>query len=206
MKANQSKISFGDGGGPSQLSALLFMAHTGTRMTLVPYKGTGPAMTDLLAKHIDFLSNSSSMVGPYIKAGKVKAIGITGRKRVANLPDVPTLDEQGLTGFEMVVWQSLFAPKGLPKPVHERLVAALQASLVDPDMQAVFAKTGGVLAPAEQATPGALQALVKVRGREVGRAVEEGGRKTTMSANKSSRPRGLTPSSWAATAKFAETR
>ena len=134
MKANQSKISFGDGGGPSQLSALLFMAHTGTRMTLVPYKGTGPAMTDLLAKHIDFLSNSSSMVGPYIKAGKVK------------------------------------------------------------------------LAPAEQATPGALQALVKVRGREVGRAVEEGGRKTTMSANKSSRPRGLTPSSWAATAKFAETR
>jgi len=161
VKANQSKISFGDGGGPSQLSALLFMAHTGTQMTLVPYKGTGPAMTDLLAKHIDLLSNSSSVVGPYIQAGKVKAIGITGKKRVANLPNVPTLDEQGLTGFEMLVWQSLFAPKGLPKPVHDRLVSALQASLIDPDMHAVFAKTGGVPATAEQATPAALQALVK---------------------------------------------
>src|SRR3990172_7523918 len=82
VKVNQSKISFGDGGGPSLLSALLFMAHTGTQMMLVPYKGTGPAMTDLIARHIDLLSNSASIVGPHILSGKVKAIGVTGKKRV----------------------------------------------------------------------------------------------------------------------------
>jgi tripartite-type tricarboxylate transporter receptor subunit TctC len=161
VKAHQAKISFGDGGGPSLLSALLFMAHTGTQMTLVPYKGTGPAMTDLIARHIDLLSNSSSVVAPHVLSGKVKAIGITGKTRVASLPNVPTLDEQGLKGFEMVVWQAVFAPKGLPRNVQDRLVAAFQASIVDSDMQAHFRKTGGVPASREQATPAALQALVK---------------------------------------------
>jgi tripartite-type tricarboxylate transporter receptor subunit TctC len=161
VKANQAKIQFGDGGGPSQLSALLFMAHTGTRLQLIPYKGTGPAMNDLLAGHIDLLSNSASIVGPLIKAGKVKAIGITGKKRVTNLPDLPTLDEQGLTGFDMVVWTAVFAPKNLPKPVQDRLVGALQASLEDPDLMAHFHRNGGIIATKEQASPAGLQAMVK---------------------------------------------
>jgi tripartite-type tricarboxylate transporter receptor subunit TctC len=80
---------------------------------------------------------------------------------VRNLPSVPTLDEQGLTGFDMVVWTSLFAPKGLPRPVLERLVAALQASIQDPQLQAHFERTGGIPATREQATPAALQSLVK---------------------------------------------
>ena len=175
VKANQAKISFGDGGGPSLLSALLFMAHTGTKMTLVPYKGTGPAMTDLIAKHIDLLSNSSSVVAPHIRSGKVKAIGITGKIRVSNLPDVPTLDEQGLKGFEMVVWQAVFAPRGLPKPIQGRLVAAYQASIEDPDMQAHFRKTGGVPATREQATPAALQALVKSEVEKWGALLKKAG-------------------------------
>ncbi len=161
VKANQDKIQFGEGGGPSQLSALLFMAHTGTKLQLIPYKGTGPAMNDLLGKNIDLLSNSASIVGPQIRAGKVKAIGITGKQRVTNLPDVPTLDEQGLTGFEMVVWTSVFAPKNLPRAVQERLVGALQASLLDPDLMAHFLRNGGIIATREQASPAALQALVK---------------------------------------------
>jgi tripartite-type tricarboxylate transporter receptor subunit TctC len=161
VKANQSKLSFGDGGGPSQLSALLFMQYTGTKMTLIPYKGTGPAMNDLIGKTIDLLSNSASIVGPQIRAGKVKAIGITGKQRVTNLPDIPTLDEQGLTGFDMVVWTSLFAPKNLPKPVLDRLVAGLQATINDPDMKAHVARTGGIFATKEQASPPGLQALVK---------------------------------------------
>ena len=78
---------------------------------------------------------------PQIRAGKVKAIGITGRQRVSNLPDIPTLDEQGLTGFEMVVWTSIFAPKNLPRPVLERLVAALQGTLADADLVAHFNRT-----------------------------------------------------------------
>lgn len=161
VKANQSKLSFGEGGGPSQLSALLFMQHTGTMMTLIPYKGTGPAMNDLLGKTIDLLSNSASIVGPQIRAGKVKAIGITGKQRVANLPDIPTLDEQGLTGFDMVVFTSLFAPKNLPKPVLDRLVGGLQAVINDPEMKAHVARTGGIFATREQASPPGLQALVK---------------------------------------------
>jgi tripartite-type tricarboxylate transporter receptor subunit TctC len=159
VRANQGKITIGTSG-PSHLSALLFMEATGTRLTVVPYKGGGPAMNDLVGKHIDLLSNSASIVAPLIRSGKVRAIGVTGKKRVSNLPEVPTLDEQGLTGFEMVVWTSLFAPKNLPKPVLERLVSGLQACLGDPDLVAHFNKTGGQIATREQATPAALQALV----------------------------------------------
>jgi tripartite-type tricarboxylate transporter receptor subunit TctC len=161
VKANQDKIQFGEGGGPSQLSALLFMAHTGTKMQLIPYKGTGPAMNDLLAGHIDILSNSASIVGPLIKAGKVKAIGITGKQRVTNLPDVPTLDEQGLTGFDMVVWTSVFGPRNLPKPVLDRLSSALWGTLSDPELVAHFHRNGGIIATREQASPAGLQALLK---------------------------------------------
>ena len=138
------------------------MQYTGTKLTLIPYKGTGPAMNDLLAKTIDMLSNSASIVGPQIKAGKVKPLGITGKQRVTNLPDVPTLDEQGLTGFDMVVFTSLFAPKNLPKPVLDRLVSALQNAIAnDADLRAHVARTGGIFATPQQASPAGLQALVK---------------------------------------------
>jgi tripartite-type tricarboxylate transporter receptor subunit TctC len=175
VRANQEKLSFGEGGGPSQLSALLFMTHTGTKMQLIPYKGTGPAMNDLLAGRIDLLSNSASIVGPLIKAGKVKAIGITGKHRVTNLPEVPTLDEQGLTGFDMVVWTSVFAPKHLPKPVQDRLSEALWASLSDPDLKAHFLRNGGIIANREQASPAGLQALVKSEVEKWGKLLRDAG-------------------------------
>jgi tripartite-type tricarboxylate transporter receptor subunit TctC len=175
VKANQDKIQFGEGGGPSQLSALLFMAHTGTKMQLIPYKGTGPAMNDLLAGHIDILSNSSSIVGPLIKAGKVKAIGITGKQRVSNLPDVPTLDEQGLTGFDMVVWTSVFGPKNLPKPVLDRLSSALWGTLSDPELVAHFQRNGGIIANREQASPAGLQALLKSEVEKWGNLLKNAG-------------------------------
>ena len=174
VKANQHKITIGIAG-PSHLSALLFMEATGTKLTTVPYKGGGPALNDLVAKHIDLLSNSASIVGPLIKAGKVRAIGVTGRTRVANLPEVPTLDEQGLTGFEMVVWTSLFAPKNLPRPVLDRLVIALQGTLSDPDLVAHFNRTGGQIATREQATPAALQALVRSEVEKWGRVLKNAG-------------------------------
>ncbi len=160
IKANQDKITIGISG-PSHLSALLFMEYTGTKLTTVPYKGGGPAMNDLVAKHIDMLSNSASIVGPLIRSGKVRAIGVGSKQRVHHLPEVPTLDEQGLTGYEMVVWTSLFAPKNLPRPVQERLVAGLQGTLGDAELLAHFNRTGGQIATKAQATPAALQALVK---------------------------------------------
>jgi tripartite-type tricarboxylate transporter receptor subunit TctC len=160
LKTNQTKVSIGTSG-PSHLSALLLMEATGVKLTVVPYKGGGPALNDLVGRHIDLVSNSASLVGPLIRSGKVKAIGVTGKKRVSHLPEVPTLDEQGLTGFEMVVWTSLFAPKGVPRPVLDRLVSGLQGTLSDPDLLAHSAKTGGQMATREQASPAALQALVK---------------------------------------------
>ncbi len=174
VKTNQAKISIGTSG-PSHLSALLFMEATGTKLTTVPYKGGGPALNDLVAKHIDLLSNSASIVGPLIKAGKVRAIGVTGKQRVSNLPEVPTLDEQGLTGFEMVVWTSIFAPKNLPGPARDRLVAALQGSLVDSELVSHFNRTGGQIATREQATPAALQALVRSEVEKWGRILKNAG-------------------------------
>ncbi len=107
------------------------------------------------------LSNSASIVGPLIRAAKVKAIGITGKQRVTHLPDIPTLDEQGLTGFDMVVWTSLFAPQNLPRPVLERLVGGLQAAMNDADLKTHVGRTGGIFATPAQASPAGLQALVK---------------------------------------------
>jgi len=98
----------------------------------------------------------------------VKAIGITGKQRVTNLPDIPTLDEQGLTGFDMVVFTALFAPKNLPKPVLDRLVGGLQAVINDTEMRAHVGRTGGIFANKEQASSPGLQALVKA---EVGKWV-----------------------------------
>ena len=160
IKANQERTTVGTSG-PSHLSALLFMEATGTKLTVVPYKGGGPAINDLVGHHIDLVSNSASLVAPLIRSGKVRALGITGKTRVSNLPDVPTLDEQGLTGFEMVVWTSIFAPRHLPRPVQDRLVSALQGALADPELIAHFNRNGGVIATREQATPAALETLLR---------------------------------------------
>jgi tripartite-type tricarboxylate transporter receptor subunit TctC len=160
LKANQSKVSIGTSG-PSHLSALLLMEATGVKLNVIPYKGGAPALNDLVGGHIDLVSNSASLVGPLIRSGKVKAIGVTSKARAPHLPDIPSLHEQGLKDFEMVVWTSIFAPKGLQKPVQDRLVQALQASLEDPDLVAHFKKNGGQMATKQQASPAGLQALVK---------------------------------------------
>jgi tripartite-type tricarboxylate transporter receptor subunit TctC len=158
IRANPGKVSIG-ASGPSLLSALLFMEKTGTKLTVINYKGGGPAMTDLVGGHIDLLSNSASIVGPLIRGGKVRALG--GLKRVTNLPEVPTLDEQGLTGYEVMVWTSVLAPKGLPKPVHDRLASALWATLSDQELVAHFLRNGGVIADRHEASPAGLDARVK---------------------------------------------
>ena len=132
-----------------------------SNLTVINYKGGGPAMTDLVGGHIGLLSNSASIVGPLIRGGKVRALGVGGLKRVANLPEVPTLDEQGLTGYEVMVWTSVLAPRGLPKPVQDRLAAALWASLSDAELVAHFHKNGGVIADRVEASPAGLEARVK---------------------------------------------
>src|SRR5258707_4633310 len=137
IKANKDKVSYANAGigAASHLCGMLFMSAIQTDLLTVPYKGTGPAMNDLLGGQVDFMCDQTTNTTSQIKSGKVKVYGVTSKKRVPSLPDVPTLDEQGLKGFEVGIWHGFYAPKGTPKPAIDRLVAALQEALKDPDVK-----------------------------------------------------------------------
>jgi tripartite-type tricarboxylate transporter receptor subunit TctC len=163
IKANKAKLNFANAGigAASHLCGLLFLQAVQTEVTTVPYKGTGPAMTDLLGGQVDLLCDQTTTTTPMIKSGKVKVYGLTAPKRLASLPDVPTLDEQGLKGADVGIWHGLYAPKGTPKPVIERLVKAMQEALKDSNVQQRFAELGAVTFPADKQNPQALQAHLK---------------------------------------------
>ena len=145
-------------GSSSHLCGMLLMSALGVPMTTVPYKGTAPAMTDLLGGQVDLVCDQTTNTTGQIRAGKVKAYAVTTQERVAALPDLPTLDEAGLKKFEMSVWHGLWAPKGTPEPVIARLVPALAAALEDEKVIERMADLGTVPVPAGQVTPAALQA------------------------------------------------
>jgi putative tricarboxylic transport membrane protein len=162
-KANKDKVTYANAGvgSASYLCGLLFMSAVQADFTQVPYKGTGPAMNDLVGGQVDFMCDQTTNTVPQIKSGNVKAYGVTTASRLASLPDMPTLAEQGLRGFDLVVWNGLFAPKGTPKPALDRLVAALQAAVQAPAFRARLADLGAEPVPPSKATPGSLGALLK---------------------------------------------
>ena len=137
IKANGSKVTMANAGpgAVSQLCGLLFQSRLGVKLTNIPYKGTGPALTDLLGGQVDLLCDQTTQTIPYIKDGRVKAFGTTTMKRLPAIPNVPTLNEQGLKGFEVKVWHGVYAPKGTPQPVLDKLNAALKKALNTPDVQ-----------------------------------------------------------------------
>lgn len=163
VKANKSKLTMGNAGlgAVSHQCGMLFLSAIGTPLTTVPYKGTAPAMNDLLGGTIDLLCDQTTSTTSHIRAGKVKVYGATTKARVASLPNIPTLAEQGMNGFEMYVWHGLYAPKGTPKPVIAKLGAALREALADPNVKSKFADLGAETVPAEKATPEGLQAHLK---------------------------------------------
>jgi tripartite-type tricarboxylate transporter receptor subunit TctC len=163
VKANKEKVNLANAGlgAASHLCGMLFMSAIQTDFTTIPYKGTGPAMNDLLGGQVDFMCDQTSNTISQIKAGKVKVYGVTTRKRVSALPDVPTLQEAGLPGFEVSVWQGLYVPKGTPKPVIDTLVKALQTALADPALRKRFDELGTEPASKESATPAALRKHLK---------------------------------------------
>lgn len=163
LKANKDKVSYANAGigAASHLCGMLFMSAIQTEFLTVPYKGTAPAMNDLLGGTVDFMCDQTTNTTNQIKAGKVKVYAVTSRNRVPSLAEVPTLDELGLKGFEVGIWHGLYAPKGTPKPVIDRLVAALQAAVVDDTVKKRFADLGAEAYPADKATPAALAAHVK---------------------------------------------
>ena len=163
IKANKDKVSYANAGigAASHLCGMLFMSAIQTDVLTVPYKGTAPAMYDLLGGTVDFMCDQTTNTTNQIKSGKVKVYAVTSKKRVASLPNVPTLEEQGLKGFEVGIWHGLYAPKGTPKPAIDKLVTALQSALKDDTVNKRFADLGAQAYPADKATPAALAAHLK---------------------------------------------
>ena len=177
IKANKSKVTLANAGigAASHLCGLLFMSAIQTDFLTVPYKGTGPAMNDLLGGTVDFMCDQTTSTTAQIKSGKVKVYGVTTRKRVPSLPEIPTLDEQGLKGFEVSIWHALYAPKGTPKAAIDKLVAALQEALKDDTVKKRFADLGAEEVPLEQATPAALAAHLKAEIAKWGPVIKKAG-------------------------------
>jgi tripartite-type tricarboxylate transporter receptor subunit TctC len=163
VKANKDKVSYANAGvgSASHLCGMLFMSAIGTELTTVPYKGTGPAMNDLLGGQVDFMCDQTTNTTSQIKGGKIKVYGVTTKTRVPSLPDVPTLHEAGLPNFEVAVWHGLYAPKGTPKPVVDTLANALQQALKDPNVKTRFAELGTEPVAQNRATPEALRTFLK---------------------------------------------
>ena len=163
IKANRDKVTYAQAGigSASYLCGLLFMNAIDTQFTQVPYKGTGPAMNDLVGGQVDFMCDQTTNTVPQIKSGNVRVYGVTTAARLPSLPDVPTLNEQGVKGFDLFVWNGLFAPKGTPKAALDKLVPALQAAVQDPAFKSRLAELGAEPVPVAKATPDSLRTLLK---------------------------------------------
>ena len=163
LKTNKEKVTYANAGlgAASHLCGLLFMSAIQTDLTTVPYKGTAPAMNDILGSQVDLMCDQTTNTTSQIKSGKVKVFGVTTKTRVPSLKDIPTLEEQGLKDFEVGVWHGIYAPKGTPKPVLDRLVASLQAALKDANVKLRLADLGTEPVPLSKATPEALRSFLK---------------------------------------------
>jgi tripartite-type tricarboxylate transporter receptor subunit TctC len=163
VKANKDKVSYANAGlgSASHLCGVLFMSALNTPLTTVPYKGTGPAMNDLLGGQVDFMCDQTTNTTSQIKAGKVKVYAVTTKARLASLPAVPTAAEAGLPGFEISVWHGLYAGKGTPRPIIDTLAQALRVALKDPVVKQRFADLGTAPVAESRATPEALRAHLK---------------------------------------------
>ena len=163
VKANKDKVTYANAGigSASHLCGMLFMTAIKTDLTTVPYKGTGPAMNDLLGGQVDFMCDQTTNTTSQIKGGKIKAYAVTSKTKVPSLPELPTVESAGLSGFEVGSWHGLYAPKGTPTPVIDRLVKALQAALQDPTVKQRFADLGTQPEALNRATPEALRAHLR---------------------------------------------
>jgi tripartite-type tricarboxylate transporter receptor subunit TctC len=161
MKANPGKVTFVNQQASAQLVAVLMQQITGTEVLLVPYKGGGPAMQDMIAGHIDLLMVLAAVALPQVRAGKVKAMAVLQAKRSPVVEGVPSVDEAGVPGLYLPGWFGFFAPKGTPRDVIARLNGAMVEALADATVRARFAESGLDIVPREQQTPEALAAFQK---------------------------------------------
>jgi len=160
MKANGDKVSMAHAGigAVSQLCALLFTSQTGTTPTQIPYKGAGPALNDLMGGQVDVLCDQTTSTGPVIKDGtRVKVFGVTTPQRLAAFPQLATLDEQGLKGFDVKVWHGMYVAKGTPKDAINKINAALRTALQDDAVKTRLAELSSEIVSPDKVTPESLQ-------------------------------------------------
>ena len=161
LKANPDKASVGTAGvgSGSHMGGVYFQNATGTKVQYIPYKGTGPAMQDLLAGRLDFMVDQASNSLPQVRGGKIKAYAVTAKTRLSAAPDIPTVDEAGLPGLYVSVWFGIWAPKGTPRDIVAKLNAAMVSALADSAVRQRLADLGQEVTPREQQSPEALGAF-----------------------------------------------
>jgi tripartite-type tricarboxylate transporter receptor subunit TctC len=177
IKANKDKVSLANAGlgAVSHLCGLLFMSSIGVDLTTIPYKGTGPAMNDLLGGQVDLLCDQTTQTVPMIKENRIKVYGVTTLKRLSALPNVPTLDEQGNKGFEVKVWHGMYAPKGTPKDVTDKLNMALRAAMSDPGVKQRLADLSSEIPPMEKISSEGLRTHLEAEIKKWGPVITKAG-------------------------------
>ena len=177
VKANKDKVTLANAGlgAVSHLCGMMFMSAIGTDLTTVPYKGTGPAMTDLLGGQVDLLCDQTTQTVPLIRDGRVKLFGVTSRTRLSALPSAPTLEEQGLKGFEVKVWHGVYVAKNTPRDITERLNRALRESMADPAVVKRMADLSSDIPSADKITPEGLRAHLEAEINKWGPIIKKAG-------------------------------
>lgn len=163
VKANQKKAQYGMAGigAASHLGGLMLNSMMKVDVLEIPYKGTGPALNDLVSGQFDYMVDQAVNVLPQIQGGNIRALGVSTLKRLPQLPDVPTIDEAGLKDYEVTIWNGFFAPKGTPKEIVAKLNQALVAALSDEKVKARLTEQAVDLPNAKEATPEALRDQLK---------------------------------------------
>ena len=155
LKANPENVTFGTGGlaSPPHISGLSLQTVTGNKFQFVPFRGSAPALQQVLGGQLDLIIDQASAALSVARGGGVRAYAVTAKQRLASAPEIPTVDEAGLPGFHISIWQGVWAPKGTPRDVIAKLNAAIAGALADPAVQKRLAEVGQELPTREQMTP-----------------------------------------------------
>nr|WP_315233456.1 tripartite tricarboxylate transporter substrate-binding protein [uncultured Albidiferax sp.] len=177
LKANASKINMAHAGlgAVSHLCSLMFRQAVGLELQTVPYQGTAPAMNALMGGQVDLLCDQTTSTTQFIKANSVKLFGVTTTERIKALPSTPTLNEQGLKGFQVVVWHGIYAPKGTPQPVIDKLNEAVRFALKEPAMQERMKQLGAEIVPDAKQTPEGLRVWLTAETERWGPVIRDAG-------------------------------
>ncbi|HXX83637.1 MAG TPA: tripartite tricarboxylate transporter substrate-binding protein [Casimicrobiaceae bacterium] len=160
VRTNQEKVSVGTAGvgSASHVGGIYFQNIIGAKLLFVPYRGTAPAMQDLIAGRIDLMLDQAANSLPWIRSGRIRAYAVTAKTRVAIAPEIPTVDEAGLPGLYIAIWHAIWVPKGTPREIVAKLNAAVVEALTDPTVRQRLAELGQEIPSRDQQTPEALRA------------------------------------------------